>query len=179
MDDKKVKNILKENGKNKFNPPRKQSIVKNLISNASTKDKFSKAEWKKIFGQRIAEEVTVIRDGVKKQIYGKHIVKGDLITLNANDSVPADIRLICSSNDVTVDNRIITGKKCESREHRVTEFTNDCLLSTNMIFACTKILSGQCIGVVLRTGEDTVFGTLKNYATKVKVQRSNRRNSVE
>lgn len=172
MSDKHAKCILKEKGKNKFLQPRRprSTELKEFFRSSSTEkyDSFSKSEWKRLFGNQLPSDVTVIRDGVRKGILCKHLVAGDIVELKRNDIVPADIRIIYA-NDVIVDNRLITGRSRELRSHRLASSSNDCLLSPNMIFACTKILQGECVGVVLRTGDETVFGTLKNYATKVKV----------
>ena len=178
-----VKRILKENGKNKFVRPKTTFSLdfSGLIEKSASKDgKFTKSEWKRVFGQQLPNEVSVVRDGTRKGVIAKNIVVGDLIELETNDIVPADVRLIWS-NKLVVDNRLITGKCYETRTHSTQEAHEDPLLSPNMIFACTRILSGDCIGIVLKTGEETVFGTLKNFATKVKIEKSrstSRSNSV-
>lgn len=168
-----VKRILKENGKNKITRPKSLFTLDFgglLERNSSKKERFSRSEWKRVFGQQLPNEVTVIRDGARKGVVAKNIVVGDLIVLETNDVVPADVRLIWSK-DLIVDNRLITGNRYELRTHELDKAKNDALLSPNMIFACTRILAGECIGIALRTGEDTVFGTLKHFATKVKIEK--------
>ena len=168
-----VERILKENGKNKYTRPKRtfsMGFSGLMEKNSSKKEKFTKAEWKRIFGQQLPGEVSVIRDGVRKDVSAKYIVIGDLIELETNDIVPADIRLVWAKN-VVVDNRLITGNGYEGRTHLLHEAKEDPLLSPNMLFACTRIISGDCIGIALKTGEDTVFGTLKYFATKVNIHK--------
>ena len=143
--------------------------VSSTNSTSSSKAAFSRSEWKKLFGNRIPENVTVIRDGQQQITHGKNLVIGDVVQLRSGDSVPADCRII-DSDDVIVDNRLITGMRRERRTHEIDEVysTPDLLVSPNMLFACTKILKGHCTAMVLRTGEETVFGTLKDYAVRVK-----------
>lgn len=176
MQDRVAKNILRVTGKNKFERPKRRFALEFSGGFTMKRQKFTKSEWKRIFGHQIPDEVTVIRDSKRKRISGKHLVQGDVIELQRNDIVPADIRIIHSDN-VIADNRIITGNCQEMRTHE--GMSNDCLRSPNMAFACTRILSGYCIGIVLRTGEETVFGTLKNFAEKVKIEKARRKNSFE
>ena len=170
-----AKEMLRIAGKNQFERPKRRFML-NFSGFHIKRQKFSKSEWKRIFGQQIPNEVTVIRNNKHKQINGKQLVQGDIIELRKNDIVPADVRII-DSYDVFVDNRIITGNYAEPRSHE--QICHDYLVSPNMVFACTRILSGVCTGIVLRTGEDTVFGTLKNFAEKVKVEKARRKHSVE
>ena len=126
-----AKTLRKENGYNKFEPPRRNFISEfreRFTGRQLKREKsFSKSEWKKLFGDQLPPHVTVIRDGVRKEILCKHIVIGDLIELKRNDVVPADIRL-SDSHNVVVDNRLITGQTCEPRTHRLIHALNDCLL---------------------------------------------------
>ena len=174
-----VKKSLKESGYNKFRRPKKTLSMDFLAGNTAERrrEKFSKSEWKRVFGQQLPGEVTVIRDGVRTNEAAKNIVIGDLIELESNEVVPADMRVVWAKH-LLVDNRLITGNLCEQRTHFDTDATEDPILSPNMLFACTRIISGHCLGVALRTGEDTVFGTLKNFAQKVKVRKKHADSTV-
>ena len=168
-------NILKQNGKNKLKFPYRRRTLDRRLSNTfrieNDDENFTKAEWERLFNSCFPNEVLVLRNGIKRKINTKYIVTGDIVYLAENQKVPADIRLIECSN-MSVYNKLITGNRCENRSHLNHESHQDCLLSANMLFACTKILSGSGIGIVLRTGDDTVFGSLKNFATRVKYPRN-------
>ena len=179
----KVKEILNKDGKNKlkfnrnlFGEKSGSNISLSKLDKADPN--FSKSEWKKIFRDCFPNEVAVIRDGYRRNIHAKHLVVGDIVLLGHGDIAPADLRMVYGEN-VFVDNRLITGNRCEERSH-LNDFANqDCLLSSNMLFACTRILSGHCVAIVLKTGENTVFGTLKNFARKVKISATKRKSSTE
>ena len=161
-----AKQILKQTGKNAFRPP--ESTIRDSCREklgSPYGGKLTRAEWQRLVGQRIHTEVCVFRDGQKQWISGNKIVCGDLVVLQKHDFVPADIRVL-DSNNLIIDNRLITGNKEEMKTH--SSCAQDCLLSPNMVFCCTKVVEGHCVGIVLRRGEDTVFGTLKNYATRVR-----------
>src|SRR3974377_2214844 len=51
----------------------------------------------------------VIRDGKRKRIAGRDVVRGDLILLSEGDRVPADARLI-ESSDLQADESLLTGE---------------------------------------------------------------------
>lgn len=170
---KQAKHVIKNNGYNSFRPPAcKVTSMKHKLFSSCRRWKFTRNEWERLVAQRIPKDVKVIRDGQVTTILGKAVVVGDIVLLGRNDIVPADIRLI-ESVDVVVDNRLITGQECEPRTH--VEWNRDCLLSPNMVFSCTRVLWGQCVGVVVRTGDDTVFGTLKDFAVRVKFQAEHQR----
>ena len=143
------------------------SSLKGKLSPSSRRKKFTKGEWQRLVGHRIPKQVTVIRDGTEMTILGKNLVVGDVVVLRTNDVVPADIRLT-KSDDIIVDNRLITGHNVDVRTHEYAE--RDCLLSPNMVFCCTRVLRGHGTGIVLKTGDDTVFGSLKNFAVRVRFE---------
>lgn len=179
MADVKAKNILRATGKNELHRPKKRFSFDFTGYLGTSRQNFSRSEWKRLFGHQIPNDVTVIRDGEIKHVSGKRLVVGDLVELNERDIVPADIRIISSDGNVIVDNRLITGKPLEPRNHREEHITQDVLLTPNMVFACTQILGGSCIGIVLRTGEDTVFGKLTHFAQKVKIEKEQRKHSLQ
>ena len=90
---KEAKQILKETGKNVFQPPLDE-------------EKFTRDEWQRLVGQRIPAEVCVFRDGQQQLISGRKVVCGDLVILKEDDFVPPDIRVI-DSKDLVVDHRLI------------------------------------------------------------------------
>jgi len=81
------------------------------------------------------------------------------------------MRVISYENELVVDNRIITGNTSELKSNSPT--SNDFLLSQNIIFACTELLSGSCEAIALKTGNETVFGELTQFAQKVRLPKRN------
>ena len=167
---KKAKEALKCEGLNKVASPscvRKQSAFKKVLSRGKSldKDPWTKDEWNSIFNKRINQPVNVLRDGKKRVIDGYDIVIGDVVFLNERQVIPADMRVIKASEEFMVDNRIITGNRRERKSANVT--TVDGLLSENVIFAGTQILTGTCIAIVIKKGNNTVYATLTGFAQKV------------
>ncbi len=57
----------------------------------------------------------VVRDGVRKRIAGREVVRGDLIVLSEGDRVPADAWLL-EAHDLQVDESLLTGESVPVRK---------------------------------------------------------------
>ncbi|KAG6971185.1 hypothetical protein JG688_00004530 [Phytophthora aleatoria] len=106
-------------------------------------------------------QCVVLRDGGRQvQIPSEQLVAGDIVVLTTGDIVPADIRLIHSS-DFKVNEMILTGesedvlKKYDADMSRSEKLTAD-----NMVFASTSVATGNATGVVVETGMKTRVGSI-------------------
>lgn len=99
------------------------------------------------------------RDGEFQNILSKGLTIGDIISLKAPQTVPADIRIVEASEDCKV-NR--SGLTAESEPQKVSvENTHANPLETeNVAFASTKITTGTCTGIVVNVGKSTIIGRL-------------------
>jgi len=61
------------------------------------------------FKNFIPKEALVLRDGVTGKKEAKYLVPGDIITIKAGDSIPADCILI-TANEMKVNNASLTGE---------------------------------------------------------------------
>jgi P-type Ca2+ transporter type 2C len=59
----------------------------------------------------------VIRDGERKRIPGREVVRGDIVALSEEDRVPADARLL-EANDLQTDESLLTGEFGASAQSR-------------------------------------------------------------
>lgn len=59
----------------------------------------------------------VIREGNRKRIAGRDVVRGDLIVLAEGDRVPADA-VLRASHDLHADELLLTGNRCRSARRR-------------------------------------------------------------
>jgi Ca2+-transporting ATPase len=59
----------------------------------------------------------VIRDGERKRIAGREVVRGDFVVLAEGDRVPADAVLV-RSHDLQTDESLLTGSPCPSQDRR-------------------------------------------------------------
>lgn len=110
-----------------------------------------------------APTTTVIRNGEKKDIPTKSVVIGDLLVLNQGDKIPADGRIIESSN-LEINEASLTGesepvKKMEKGnplEH------NEVAISErkNMIYYGTYITTGNGKAIIVNTGGNTEIGKI-------------------
>ncbi|KAL7685735.1 putative P-type ATPase, HAD superfamily, P-type ATPase, transmembrane domain superfamily [Plasmopara halstedii] len=106
-------------------------------------------------------QCVVVRDGGRQVLVpSEELVCGDLVILTTGDIVPADLRLIHSS-DFKVNEMILTGesddvlKKFDAEVHESDKLTAD-----NMVFASTSVATGHATGVVVETGMQTRVGSI-------------------
>ena len=103
----------------------------------------------------------VYRDGSWQQVPSFELVTGDLVSLKAGDRVPADLRIIKADN-CFVSQSVITG------ESYVQEKSTDALENTpariseykNCLFLGSTVTSGECEGVVIAVGENSIYGKI-------------------
>jgi len=106
----------------------------------------------------------VIRDGERKRIAGREVVRGDLIVLAEGDRIPADGVLLWSTN-LTVDESLLTG---ESLPVRKVAMDDSLPLPVNRAggddlpyaYSGTLAVQGQAIVEVQATGSKTEMGKI-------------------
>lgn len=101
----------------------------------------------------------VIRDGEKKEILKEDLVEGDLIYFTLGDQISCDCRLV--SGEVEVDESMLTGESEPIKKENIEG--KDSLLSGSYI------VSGNCLAIALKVGENTYVSNLSN---KVKILKS-------
>ncbi len=112
----------------------------------------------------------VTRDGITKEIPIDEVVPGDIVTLSTGDLIPADSRLIWA-NDLFVNQSSMTGEsmpieKLASLKTAIEDSQLTALDLSNLLFMGTDVLSGQGKVVVVKTGEDTLFGDIAAQSSK-------------
>ncbi len=108
----------------------------------------------------LKSKTVVIRDGESKVIPADEVVAGDIVVLKKGDIVPCDGRIV-SIADLEVNEKDVTGNESVKKEIEA-ELLEETPVSeqTNMLFAGSSIISGECRIVACRTGNDTVFAGL-------------------
>ncbi|HZJ85877.1 MAG TPA: magnesium-translocating P-type ATPase [Erysipelotrichaceae bacterium] len=106
-------------------------------------------------------EVTsaIKRNGEFSEIRTEDIVVGDWVRLKAGDMIPADIRLV-ASKDLFIAQTSLTGESYPVEKRamsEVVEVTNETAYET-LAFTGTEVVSGSAQGIVVRTGNYTLFG---------------------
>jgi P-type Ca2+ transporter type 2C len=105
--------------------------------------------------------VRVRRDGAVLRLDGSELVPGDLVLLEAGDRVPADIRLVTTS-EVQVDESSLTGESMPAGKSADDELAADSVLAErlNCAHAGTIVRRGHATGLVVATGVSTALGQL-------------------
>lgn len=111
-----------------------------------------------------AQKSKVMRDGHMKIIASEDIVPGDIVILEAGDSVPADGRLIESAS-LKVEEAALTGESVPSEKHvdRLgSGEDSDVPLGdrSNMVYMGSTVVYGRAKAVITGTGMDTEMGKI-------------------
>ena len=118
----------------------------------------------------VSAKSTVLRNGKEVKVPSSEITIGDVILLNAGDLIPADLRII-ESTDLYINQSSLTGesdsvKKVSDSENKgkiedITDLDTICFMGTNVI-------SGSAKGIVFKTGDNTYFGKVADTITDEK-----------
>ena len=113
----------------------------------------------------------VVRDGHKIEVPARELVVGDLVNLEAGDSVPADMRLI-SADNLRIQESILTGESdsVEKTEEPLAGDKVPLAERSNMAFASTSVTQGSGMGIVVATGTNTEIGQIQTSVSEVKSQ---------
>jgi len=88
------------------------------------------------------------------------VVVGDIVHLAAGDMIPADIRII-RAKDLFVSQSALTGESVTVEKVADVQKGADSLTELpNLAFMGTNVVSGSASGVVIATGDDTIFGEM-------------------
>ncbi|HRE67894.1 MAG TPA: calcium-translocating P-type ATPase, PMCA-type [Cyclobacteriaceae bacterium] len=108
-----------------------------------------------------ASNARIIRQGEIKIIPAHELVPGDIVHLEAGDSVPADLRLI-EVHSIKIEEASLTGESYPVLKtiESLTSETVPIGDQTNMAFKSTTVSYGRATGVVVSTGMQTEIGKI-------------------
>ena len=106
----------------------------------------------------------VIRDGERKRIAGREVVRGDLVVLAEGDRVPADAALV-DSHDLQTDESLLTGESVPVRKVPRSEDAPTAGLRPGgddlpYVFSGSLVVSGTGIGEVIAIGALSEIGKI-------------------
>lgn len=102
----------------------------------------------------------LLREGKVVQVPTQEVVPGDVLILNAGDVIPADCRII-ESSELHVNEATLTGESFPA-EKEVGQLDENKPLheKTNCLWKGTNVISGTARALVIHTGENTLLGQL-------------------
>jgi Mg2+-importing ATPase len=107
----------------------------------------------------IHHETLVWRDGRQQRLDVRHLVPGDIVSLQVGGLVPADLRLV-EANQLECDEAVLAGESMPATK-TVTPTSSDSPVDLpSCAFMGTVIHQGSGRGVVVATGATTAFGKI-------------------
>ena len=108
------------------------------------------------------KRVRVRRDGAVYQVNSEDIVKGDILVLEAGDTIPADARIIYAAS-LKIDESSLTGESVPVEKNtNIIKEQVPLANRFNMLYSGTNIVYGKCEAVVCDIGMNTEFGLIEN-----------------
>lgn len=108
----------------------------------------------------ISLKSTILRDGKAQEIKNHDVVVGDVLTLKAGDMIPADCLLI-EAEELNVNEASLTGESFPVRkEIGVLAEETELSKRSNCLWEGANIISGKAKALVIKTGQNSVFGSL-------------------
>ena len=102
----------------------------------------------------------VRRDGEIHAIPAEEVVPGDVIMIESGDKVPADIRLLKTSN-LTIDESFLTGESFPvDKNEKLLPEESPVSVRSNMAFAGATVTAGRGMGMAVATGSHTEVGQI-------------------
>lgn len=130
---------------------------------------FSSSRVMDLIHDMIPELCTVTRDGQIVSVELKEIVPGDIVHIAAGDKTPADLRITEASPDLAFDRLVLTGESVPVATLAMPDpLGTNYLELTSMAMQGTYCVNGAGRGIVVATGDNTIFGTIAKDALRPK-----------
>lgn len=103
-----------------------------------------------------------------KEILIEDLVPGDIIFLSSGDMIPADVRILFST-DLFINQSALTGETFPVEKHAINTTIDNkkssILELENLCFMGTSVVSGGAIAIVIASGANTYFGSIASAVT--------------
>ena len=128
-----------------------------------------------LFSVLFPAQVTVLREGQKKQISCHDLVVGDIVILSTGDIVSADGYCIdgASRNDLSINEKMLTGETVMKKkgEYQMSADGNSVLRSP-ILFSGTFVQDGEGRMIVLAVGTSTYQGSMQQKMVEADAEKS-------
>ncbi|MEM4161257.1 MAG: HAD-IC family P-type ATPase, partial [Thermoplasmata archaeon] len=126
-----------------------------------------------------APKTKVIRDGVSQEILVEDLVPGDIVVLEEGDKVPADIRLLETTN-LEVDESMLTGESITvQKDAQEYPLNAEKWERGNLVYMGTIVARGRGRGVVVYTGMDTELGKIAKLVQETEAEETPLQKSID
>lgn len=115
----------------------------------------------RLLNSYVVSRSRVLREGKTESVPSGELVPGDIILIEAGDTIPADVRFV-EQQSLTLDESPLTGESIPIQKTHLplhVEVTQ-AYQAANVGFAGTSVASGKGIGLVLATGKETAMGDI-------------------
>jgi sodium/potassium-transporting ATPase subunit alpha len=130
---------------------------------------WSSSRVMKSIKNMLPEDCLVIRDSKQASLPAPDLVPGDIVLVKAGNKLPADVRFLQVSGDARFDRSILTGESLPLAA--TVDSTDENYLETkNIGLQGTHCTSGNCVGIVVSTGDRTVFGKIATLTQEPKTK---------
>jgi len=113
----------------------------------------------------LPDQCLVLRDGQQTEVSSLDLVPGDIVFVRLGDKIAADLRMVEVSMDLKFDRSILTGES-KPVSATVDSTEGNYLETRNVALQGTHCVSGNGIGVVVDTGNKTVFGRIAKLSSR-------------
>ena len=115
----------------------------------------------------------VLRDGSAKHVDAQVLVPGDVVVVEAGQSVPADARLFAAA-ELKVNEAPLTGESVPVHKDPAAELSADAALADriNMLYMSTAVVAGSGRAVVIATGMRTELGRIGGLVGEIRQERT-------
>ena len=102
------------------------------------------------------------------EVDSQNLVPGDIVELETGDIIPADLRLLESTN-LKIDESSLTGESVAVEKNAKDEITTDAGIGdrTNMAYSSSIVSYGRAKGVVVETAQNTEIGKIATSLSQV------------
>jgi Ca2+-transporting ATPase len=108
----------------------------------------------------VVAHARVMREGKLTEIDSSELVPGDIVRVEAGDSVPADLRIL-SEEELSTNDFALTGESNPTRKFKHAISAGVPLSSRqNLAYMGTTVATGEALGVVVATGMQTELGRI-------------------
>src|SRR5699024_7163341 len=111
----------------------------------------------------------ITREDDANEIPMDEVVPGDILTLGTGDMIPADAMLLWTK-DLFVNQSSLTGESMPVEKYAPLAVegseAKSAIERSNLVFMGTDVISGQAQAIIVKTGQETLFGDIATQASQ-------------